>query len=288
VTLVGIATISTMSGVAPGIDRDAALGAASPLAWLPGYVPWPFLLLAAVGFAAWGWHGVPRSVVPLLLFGGVPALFYLPDPLVTGDHPWMVRRLVPAVIPLLAIAASVGTVVLWNTDLHGRFRRATALGPTAAAVLVGIGLALAVASGRDLLGPPHAAGAVAGLEALAADLPPNALVVFPAGMPGIHLAMPLDMVFGVDTVAMPPGVVTPATASTLARLDAEGRAIYWVGEGTGPLFLAPEITATPIRTATIRYRSADHGTVTPPLQPTEIEDRVTLYHLTFDANTTGN
>jgi hypothetical protein len=227
-------------------------------------------------------------MVPLVLVAGVPALFYLPDPLVTGDHPWMVRRLVPAVIPLLAIAASVGARALWRLGPPGRVRQLPAPGPAAAAVLVGIGLALAIAADRDLVGPPNAAGAIAGVETLAADLPPHALVIFPAGPPGIHLAMPLAMVFGVDAFAIPPGVLTPPTVSTLARLEAAGRAIYWVAEGEGPLVLAPEITATPTRTVRIRYLTADHGPVPPPLQFTEIEDRVTLYRLSFAADAVTN
>jgi hypothetical protein len=285
VTLVSLATVSALSGVAPGTDRDAAVGAASPLAWLSGYVPWPFLLLAGIGLAAWGWRGAPQGLAPLLLIGGVPALFYLPDPLVTGDHPWMVRRLVPAVIPLLAIAASAGAGVLWRE--FGRWPRGIVpVGPAAAAILVGIGLAIAVASDRDLLGPPHAAGAIAGVETLAADLPPHALVVFPAGPPGIHLAMPLSMVFGVDAFAVPPGIVTPATVDTLKRLEAAGRAIYWVAEGTAPPSLAPEVTATPVRTIQVAYDSADHGPVPPPLQFIRVEDRVTLYRLSFTIDRT--
>src|SRR3712207_8514002 len=44
---------------------------------------------------------------------------------------------------------------------------------------------------------------IAGLGALAADLPPNALVIFTAGQAGVHHAMPLDWVFGVDAFAIP-------------------------------------------------------------------------------------
>ena len=87
--------------------------------------------LAALGLAILGWNGLPRHLVPLLLIGGLPALLYLPDPLVTGDHPWMVRRLVPAVIPLLAIAASLGARHLWWLGQKRSLVRLRAVGPAA-------------------------------------------------------------------------------------------------------------------------------------------------------------
>src|SRR5581483_3302611 len=175
-----------LAGMAPGVGRDPLLGAASPLDWLPGYVPWPILILSALGLGVWGWAGVPRSAMPLILVGGMPALFYLPNPLVTGDHPWMVRRLVPAVIPLLVILATVGGRALWQLDLRGRLRSVGAVGSAAAVVLWALGLSLSVAADRDLLGPRHASGAIDGLMELSAGLPSNALVIFPAGPGGIN------------------------------------------------------------------------------------------------------
>lgn len=279
VALALVGLLSALSGVAPGTERGAPEGAPSPLAWLTGYVAWPIIVLALVGLAVYGWRGVPRGLAPLVLIGGIPALFYLPDPLVTGDHPWMVRRLVPAVIPLLALAAAAGAAQLWQLQRWTGRRPIAALGPACAAVLAGLGLGLSVAAGRDLLGPPHAAGAIEGIEALAADLPPDALVLFPAGPASIHLAMPLSMVFGIDAFALPPGLVTPAMVETLAHLETAGRTIYWAAEGTTPPALPAAIAAAPVRTVRIQYRSADHGPTPPPLGFTEITDRVTLYRL---------
>ncbi len=279
--LVMAAAFAALTGIAPGVERDATYGAASPLAWLPGYMPWPLLLLAAVGFATVGWYGPPRALAPLLLVGGLPALFYLADPLVTGDHPWMVRRLVPTVIPLLAVAASIGAATLWLAAPRARTAAARIAGPSAAAVLVGLGLALAVAMDRDLFGPRHGSGTIAGVAALAKDLPPNALVVFPAGPAGIHVAMPLDMVFGVDAFAIPQPSLGPAVAATLARLEASGRATYWASEGNAPLALPPGVSATPVRTARIHYRVADHGPVPPPLYLAPVDDDLTLYRLSY-------
>ncbi len=276
---IALSTAVALSGAMPGAARDAPLGGASPLAWLPGYVPWPILVLAAVGLAALGWNGTPRRILPLLLVGGLPALLYLPDALVTADHPWMTRRLVPAVIPLLAVAASVGGRALWQLDPPGPFARARLAGPCAAALLAGLGLGLAVAQDRELLGPRHGAGAFEGLAALAADLPPNAVVVFPAGEAGVHLAMPLQAVFGVDAFAIPEAELTPAIGTTLARMEQFGRAVYWAEDAGRPPAPPEGLTATRVGTTRISYASADHGRTPPPLQLAAIDHVVTLYRV---------
>jgi hypothetical protein len=281
--LAGLALSATLVGVAPGIGRDASMGAASPLAWLPGYVPWPVLVLAATGLVAYGWTGVPGAMVPVLLVGGLPALFYLPDPLVTGDHPWMVRRLIPAVIPLLAIMASIGARALWQLHPASLPARLTSSGRAVAAILVGVGFALALAADRDLLAGPHATGAITAMGQLADGLPDRAIVIFPAGQAGIHQAMALDWIFGADAFAITEAVPSRDTIATLARLSAAGRELYLAWEGVAPPPLPTDVTATAIRQVRLSYLSADHGVVPPPLQLTAVEDRVTLYRLQFPA-----
>jgi hypothetical protein len=282
--LVGAASASVLTGLAPGTGRAAALGGSSPLVWLPDYVPWPFLVLALVGVLAWGWNGVPRPLIPLLLVGGLPVLLYLPDPLVTGDHPWMVRRLVPAVVPLLAVAASAGAGYLWRGRLPlpiGRLFRLPLSGQLIAALLTGLGLGLAVAQDRELVRARHGAAVIAGLTELAGYLPPNALVLFPSGQAGNHLALPLDMDFGIDAFALPVRAVTPAMGTTLARMEAAGRAIYWAEDGILQPILPEGAVATRDRTARIQYQVADNGPVPRPLQLRAVDHVITLYRLSF-------
>jgi hypothetical protein len=293
VGFVAVALAAALSGFAPGLGRAASIGAVSPLAWLYGYVPWPIMVLAGAGVLAVGWQGVPRSLVPLLFVGGLPALLYLPDPLVTGDHPWMVRRLVPAVIPLIAILASIGASAgsHWQGPIGlsrngetlavghpGRMRNAAAL---AVAVLVGLGLALQIAMDRDLLGPRHAAGAFAGVAELAAVLPPNAVVVFPTGQAGIHLALPLGYDFGFEAFAIPSATMTPEIAITLVRMQEAGKVVYWVEEGTGTPSFPDGATGELAATVHVRYETADGGKSPPPLDFITIDHVVTLHHVTF-------
>ncbi len=272
--------VAIASGIAPGVGRISTAGAASPLAWLPGYVPWPFLLLTGAGVAVIGWRGAPRSMAPLLLLGGLPALLFLPDPLVTGDHPWMVRRLVPAVIPLIAILASIGAMALWRLSGPGGMSWSQSAGRLAVAILVGFGFAQQMVMDRALLGPRHAAGAVAGLEQLAAHVSRDGILIFPAGTAGFRLATALGYDMGVDTFAIPTGALTEEIATTLARMQSRGRSIYWAEDAARPLLVPDGVDAAPVGTVAVRYESADAGALPPPLRLTTVEERVTLYLIT--------
>ncbi|HZT05800.1 MAG TPA: hypothetical protein VFC51_02130 [Chloroflexota bacterium] len=311
VAVVGLG--AALIGVAPNAGRDPTEGAGSPIAWVAGYVPWPILVLTAIGLAVTGWRGAPRQLMPVLIIAGLPALLYLPDPLVTGDHPWMVRRLVPAVVPLIAMLASVGATALWRAPgwsdaaagssspetggaLVGSANRqpralaavarewwtgARVLGCPLAAILFGLGVAMGVVQDRDFVGPRHASGTIAALDAIARAVEPGAVVVFSAGPTGIHAALPLDLDLGVDAFALPTGALTPAISASMARLAANGRPIYWVQEGGITPTLPPGVTAARVAEFHLRYRSADNGPVPPPLRFKRVDDLVVLDRLVF-------
>ena len=109
--------------------------------------------------------------------------------------------------------------------MAGRLRDLAPAGPFAAAILVGLGLALEVGMARDLLEPRHASGAVAGVQNIAAQLPPNAVVIFPMGQAGIHVAMPLGYDFGVDAFAIPSATMTGNIRDALARMEQAGKLV---------------------------------------------------------------
>src|SRR5439155_26584212 len=155
----------------------------------------------------------------------------------------------------------------------------TGIGGPLVALLLGSGLGLQVARDVDLFGPRHAAGAIDGLSAIASELPADAVVLFPAGPAGNQLAMPLDMVFGRPAFALPARNINPAIARGIARLEDEGRAVYWAQDG--PIVPVLPEGATAVRTASVqvRYTVADNGPVPPPLQLRPVEHNITLYRL---------
>ena len=142
---------------------------------------------------------------------------------------------------------------------------------------------VAVGQDRELLGQRHASGTVDGLAALADELPADAVVIFPAGQAGIHLAMPLDMDFGVDAFNIPARTLTPALAIGLARMQARGRSIYWAEDGPVPPILTGAASAEAVRTARVHYQVADNGSVSPPLQLRDVDHEITLYRLHLPA-----
>ena len=270
-----------VTGVAPGVGREPTAGAPSPLAWLPGYLPWPFLALAGFGLLAvfWGRHW--STLWPLLLLGGIPALFYLPDPLVTGDHPWMVRRLVPAAIPFLALLAALGATELYRAK--GFFRRFHLGRQLVAAGLFGLGLGLAVIQIQSLITTPrNGSGIAVGLDAIASLVPPNAVVVFPSSEASLALAMPLEAVHGIGTLAVPSASLSPSIARVLGQWDASGIEVYWADTRGGATAVLMGVGPEPVGQVHLRWTTADGSPVPPPLRLRTVDVDLTLLRLHFD------
>jgi hypothetical protein len=278
--LIGAACLLA-TGVAPGVGREPTAGAPSPLAWLPAYIPWPILALAAFGVLATVWGRHWSTLWPLLLIGGLPALFYLPDPLVTGDHPWMVRRLVPAAIPFLALLAALGATELYRSE--GLVRRLHLGRQVVAAGLVGLGLGLATIQVQSLATTPrHGAGIADGLSAIANLVPKTGVVVFPSSEASLALAMPLEAVHGIGTLAVPSATLTPAMARVLSQWDASGIEVYWADTRGGATAAIDGVHPEPVGQVRLRWNTADGSPSPPPLRLRTVDFDLTLLRLHFD------
>jgi len=80
------------------------------VAWLSYYLTWPLLALAVVGLAVLALRAVSARYESWVFLGAVltPSLLYLVRPQIVPDQLWAIRRLEPATLPGLAIAAGVG------------------------------------------------------------------------------------------------------------------------------------------------------------------------------------
>ncbi len=78
--------------------------------WLSYYLTWPLLALAAVGLAVLTYRAVAARAESWVFLGAVlaPSLLYLVRPQIVPDQLWAIRRLEPATLPGLALAAGVG------------------------------------------------------------------------------------------------------------------------------------------------------------------------------------
>ncbi len=78
--------------------------------WLSYYLTWPLLALATVGLAVLAYRAVAAKFESWVFLGAVltPTLLYLVRPQIVPDQLWAIRRLEPATLPGLALAAGVG------------------------------------------------------------------------------------------------------------------------------------------------------------------------------------
>ncbi len=78
--------------------------------WLSYYLTWPLLVLATVGLAVIAYRAVTARFESWVFLGAVlaPSLLYLSRPQIVPDQLWAIRRLEPATLPGLALAAGVG------------------------------------------------------------------------------------------------------------------------------------------------------------------------------------
>lgn len=84
--------------------------AESTVTWLSYYLTWPLLALAAVGLSLLTYRAVAAKTESWVFLGAVlaPSFLYLMRPQIVPDQLWAIRRLEPATLPGMAIAAGVG------------------------------------------------------------------------------------------------------------------------------------------------------------------------------------
>lgn len=177
--------------------------------WLAQYLTVAGLILCCLG---WLWltrPGGPSRRPEILALGaaGVCFLFvFRQNHFVTPVHPWAMRRLLPVILPALALGAA---------DLiHGRgFPHQTPARPPRALlaaidrlVRVAASLALGIASltiSFPLLGHTELRGFWSQLTSSVADLPPSSLLILDNGSYSRGLSQPMELLLGFPSFAVP-------------------------------------------------------------------------------------
>jgi hypothetical protein len=232
IALIGIIAYVVRPGPAsPGVGEGAAAleaAARESLVRLGWYVT-PIGLALALAGAGWLlWSGRWRRAAPLLGLLGLSLAFYLPNPLVSSDQPWAARRYLPVVLPGLLLLAAYGATVLGQRlgrPLRGRGRGARA-------IIAGL-LCLAVAvwewrTTAPIVAFREQAGAIAQVQALAALIPADAIVLFPRSAAGTRLSLPLQYLGGRAAFVLPAEEPVEGILAVVRRWRAEGRPVYWV------------------------------------------------------------
>lgn len=232
VALVGVFAYALRPGpVSPDTGEGAAaLETASreSLVRLGWYVTPLGLALALTGAGRLLWSGQRRRAAPLLGLLGLSLAFYLPNPLVSSDQPWAARRYLPVVLPGLLLLAAYGATGVgnWLGCRRRAHRRLVGAGVTG---LLCVGLAV----GEWRTTAPIAAyreheGAIRQIQALAALIPADAIVLFPRSAAGTRLSLPLQYLGGRAAFVLPAEEPVEGVLAVVRRWRAEGRPAYWV------------------------------------------------------------
>lgn len=210
-----------------------------------GWYLTPFgVWLGVAGVCLLIWRG-DRRVWPALGVGLIFALLYLWR-LRAGFHQvYAMRRLLPAVVPLVILggAAAIQVAALW------RPRRAPRAGAAVALLIAALWLGGLLTAGWRFIRQVDAMGSVAQIAALSAQLPPDALLIFNDGRPynqGELLGTALRFLHGQDalTLRRAESLDVARFAQQVARWEREGRPIFWVEIPEGAAWPLP---ARPLR-----------------------------------------
>jgi len=205
----------------------------------------------------------------LLVFLGFSIVF-LAQPNVHPDHPWMMRRFLPIVLPGLLIAITAAASWLWS--VRGRWQRAA----RGAALMVVVG----VAAHESRMTAPfwnysEQNGAAAQIAALARDIPEDALLLFNRVGVAVRLATPLAFYWNRAVLPVLPSG-TGAEAGT-RRQAYEAQVGRWLAGRREVLFLTSRDGQSPFITELLQWREVkrfdlrmstmDSGFAGPPRQP---------------------
>jgi hypothetical protein len=190
------------------------------LGWLAAYCSWPLLALAAAGAAPF-WQRDGFAVRAAAWAAAIAAVVFLLNPRVAPYQPWAIRRFLPLVVPAVAIAGAAA--LGWIAETRSRL---VALG------LLGLVVVLEVRPVLGVRGLDYYAGNLAAVEALAARIPPDAIVGIDSSIADIQLQVPLWLVSGRESLMLNEG--GQRWQSVMRGLLGSGRPVIWISSGREP------------------------------------------------------
>jgi hypothetical protein len=182
------------------------------------------IALATAGACVAILRGRWRLLWPWVLVGGIFTLLYFYNILNNPIQIYAMRRYVPVVLPTFVLAAVFFLTWLWNQQRHPRVMR------TLASLLLFAWLAGLFNSGRLILPQVEYAGVTDQIEALAAQFPDNALLLFvdpaPVGL-GVVLGTPLHFLYDRPSYDLQEEFLTEATLlAQISQWQENGYALF--------------------------------------------------------------
>jgi hypothetical protein len=205
--------------------------------WLAFYLS-PLGVVLAIGgilWLAWQQHrgdcDRPELMV-LLAAGGILLIVYSINPLVARGQPWAVRRLVPMILPIFALAS--GALLASALQRPARHKG----GNSRAWIGFGIGVCCVLAqiflearTSLPILLHRELRGYAAQLQVIAETLPTDALLLFDNGLTALGLPQAFELVFGHPALPLqrtPSGEAETALDALIEKALSEQRPVFFV------------------------------------------------------------
>lgn len=200
-----------------------------------------------------------RRTALVLAIGALFSALYLWSLRANPHHVYVMRRLVPAVVPFFTIAAAA--LVSWLARPAGRD------GPPAKPHRLVLAAVLAIAwlgglawSARGFVSQIDHEGLTAQLDALNATLEADAVLIFFDGVPignGDFFGTPLQFIYGHRAFALrDPALLSADLVRAVEIWHNSGRPVYWIGD---PAWLTAHDFAYESMTHTLRSRRLEES-----------------------------
>jgi len=165
----------------------------------------------------------------LALLLGIGTLYFW-NQRIYPDHPWMMRRFLPVVVPGISIAIAAAVTALWAA--RGRWRVPARIAGAAAVAFV---LAHEVMMAAPFWSLREKDGLIAQIEALAGHIPDGSLVLYDRPGPDAGVAAPLAMAW--DRPVLPVIRLPNDPGGERRRARFEAQVLRWVHDGRDVLYL---------------------------------------------------
>ncbi|GEM_PF-1709779 len=248
--------------------------------WLAQYWTWPGLLIAVGGFILLLARRPRRCMWPFLALALTYGTLFIMVPYVTPVQPWAMRRMVPLVMPALALFTAYAVLSLPKLRWH--------LERVAQAVVIGGLLFAFLRVDRPFLYHVEYQGSLDQLALLAAQFEPEALILFDNGDPSQHVTQPLAYLFHRQVfVLQRERPDTTFLRRLLEATDAEGKPMY-LALSSGVLeWHPPDIRFESLGDFTLQVPIAERSTQHVPRQVVPLSYRLDLYRIIPSQTTPG-
>lgn len=240
--------------------------------WLAQYWTWPGLLVALGGLILILVRKPRYNMGPFLVLTVTYGVLFILIPYVTPVQPWAMRRMVPLMMPALALFTAYAILSVPKLRLH--------LERVVQAVVIGGLLFTFLRADWPFLRHIEYQGSLDQLAQLASRFEPEALILFDNGDPSQHITQPLAYLFHRQVfVLQRERPDTNFLHRLLEATDAQDKPMYLVLSSGALDWHPPDIRFEPLGDFTLRVPVAERSTRHISQQVVPLSYRLDLYRI---------